>query len=86
MTNFELLSMNESLMRFLCENHINVNDVRNLEIYREFERMKKEGHKVSYIAVNVAERFGLTDRGVYKIVKRLGQTIGSTSTNGEPGQ
>lgn len=75
MTNYQLLCMNESLMRVLADNRINVNDVRNLEIYKQFEEMKSAGHKVSWIAVFLADKYGMTDRGIYKIVKRLGRKV-----------
>ncbi len=69
MTNYELLIMNRSMVEVLLSNHININDVQNLQIYEQFMKMKKQGHKVTYITVFLAHKYGLTDRGIYKIVK-----------------
>ena len=75
MTNYELLTMNRSMVEVLLANHVNINDVQNLEIYTQFCEMKKQGHKVSYITVFLADKYGMTDRGIYKIVKRLGRPV-----------
>ncbi len=37
--------------------------------------MKKQGHKVSYITVFLADKYGMTDRGIYKIIKRLSRPV-----------
>lgn len=75
MTNYELLLMNRSMVEVLLANHINIQDVHNLQIYEQFEEMKKQGHKVSYITVFLADKYGMTERGIYKIVKRLNRQI-----------
>ncbi|ROT14431.1 hypothetical protein EEL50_08085 [Muribaculaceae bacterium Isolate-105 (HZI)] len=83
MTNYELLIMNRSMVEVLLANHININDVQNLQIYEQFMEMKKQGHKVTYITVFLAHKYGMTDRGIYKIVKRLSRSV---SVNQQPPQ
>lgn len=75
MTNYELLIMNRSMVEVLLANHININDVQNLQIYEQFMEMKKQGHKVTYITVFLAHKYGMTDRGIYKIIKRLSRSL-----------
>lgn len=75
MTNYELLIMNRSMVEVLLSNHININDVQNLQIYEQFIEMKKQGHKVTYITVFLAHKYGMTDRGIYKIIKRLSRSV-----------
>lgn len=75
MTNYELLIMNRSMVEVLLANHININDVQNLQIYEQFMEMKKQGHKVTYITVFLAHKYGMTDRGIYKIIKRLSRSV-----------
>lgn len=67
--------MNRSMVEVLLANHININDVQNLQIYEQFMEMKKQGHKVTYITVFLAHKYGMTDRGIYKIVKRLSRSV-----------
>lgn len=75
MTTFQLLKANESLLKVLHENRINVGDVMHLQVYTDYERMKAEGHKVSYIAVHLADKYGISDRGVYKIIQRFNREV-----------
>lgn len=75
MTNYELLIMNRSMVEVLLANHININDVQNLQIYEQFMEMKKQGHKVTYITVFLAHKYGMTNRGIYKIIKRLSRSV-----------
>lgn len=81
MTNYELLIINRSMVEVLLANHININDVQNLQIYEQFMEMKKQGHKVTYITVFLAHKYGMTDRGIYKIIKRLSRSV---SVNQQP--
>lgn len=63
------------MLEVLLSNHININDVQNLQIYEQFIGMKKQGHKVTYITVFLANKYGMTDRGIYKIVERLSRSV-----------
>lgn len=67
--------MNRNMVEVLLANHININDVQNLQIYEQFMEMKKQGHKVTYITVFLAHKYGMTDRGIYKIIKRLSRSV-----------
>lgn len=75
MTTFQLLKANESLLRLITENKVNVADMNHLDLYLKYEEMKKEGHKVGYIVVYLADKYGMTDRGVYKVIRRLSKQI-----------
>ena len=75
--------MNRSMVEVLLSNHININDVQNLQIYEQFIEMKKQGHKVTYITVFLAHKYGMTDRGIYKIITRLSRSV---SVNQQPPQ
>lgn len=73
MTTYEILKMNESLLQMMSKNGVSVNDVNNLAVYEEYIQMKEQGTKVRYIATFLADKYGITDRAVFKIVKRLSQ-------------
>lgn len=73
MTTYEILKMNESLLLMLSNNGVSVNDVNYLRVYEEFSEMKQQGLKVRYIAYTLSEKYGLTDRAIFKIVKRMSQ-------------
>ena len=71
MTTYQLLRANESLLRLIADNKINVADVAYLEIYSKFEKMRKEGHKVGYITVYLGDKYCMSERGIYKIINRM---------------
>lgn len=75
MTTYQLLRANESLLQLISDNKINITDVTHLGIYSEYQRMKEEGHKVSYITIYLADKYGMTDRGVYKVINRLNKKV-----------
>ena len=75
MTTYQLLRANESLLRIIADNKINITDVANLEIFTQFMKMKEEGHKVGYITIYLADKYGMTDRAIYKIIKRLNREV-----------
>ncbi|WP_301856123.1 hypothetical protein [uncultured Duncaniella sp.] len=75
MTTYQLLRANESLLQIISGNKINITDVTHLGIYAEYQRMKEEGHKVSYITIHLADKYGMTDRGVYKVIRRLKKKV-----------
>lgn len=65
--------MNASLLQLLNKNGVSVNDVNYIGIFDEFMNMKQQGLKVRYIAITLAEKYGMTDRSIFKIVKRMSQ-------------
>lgn len=67
--------MNHSLLQLLNKNCISLNDVNNIAVFEEFNEMKQQGLKVRYIAITLAEKYGITDRAVFKIVKRLSKPL-----------
>lgn len=73
MKNYEILKMNASLLQLLNKNGVSVNDVNYIGIFDEFMNMKQQGLKVRYIAITLAEKYGMTDRSIFKIVKRMSQ-------------
>lgn len=73
MKNYEILKMNASLLQLLSKNGVSVNDVNYLGVFDEFMEMKKQGLKVRYIAITLADKYGMTDRSIFKIVKRMSQ-------------
>lgn len=75
MTRYEILKMNEQLFRLLNDNGIDTKDLQYLPMVEEFRRMKLKKHKVNYIVCFLSEKYDMSERGIYKIVKRFGERI-----------
>ena len=72
MTVYELLALNRELIERMCAAGVRLDDVRYVGLYRDYLRMKGAGGKVSYIVAVLAERYGVSERKVYSILKRFG--------------
>ena len=71
MTNYELISLNESLLRTIVKNKVHVDDVRYTSLYRDYLRMKEDGCKVTYIVAVLSKRYGIGERKVYTLCHRF---------------
>lgn len=71
MTIYEIIAANQSLLKVLKENAVNATDVENLDLYREFKAMKKKQHKTVYCVAVLADKYGMSHRTVYNIVKHF---------------
>ena len=69
---YELLALNRELIERMCAAGVRLDDVRYVGLYRDYLRMKRAGGKVSYIVAVLAERYGVSERKVYSILKRFG--------------
>ena len=69
---YELLALNRELIERMCAAGVWMDDVRFVGLYRDYLRMKGAGGKVSYIVAVLAERYGVSERKVYSILKRFG--------------
>lgn len=75
MTRYELLTANQSLMAILAENGIDPKDIEYLQLVSEFKAMKAKKHKVGYIVMHLSEKYGKSERGIYKIIGRMTKRV-----------
>ena len=75
MTRYEIIKLNEQLFRLLNDNGIDTKDLNYLPMVEEFRKMKSKKHKVNYIVAYLSNKYGITGRGIYKIVKRFGERV-----------
>jgi len=75
MTQYELLKTAESLLVVLMSNDVDAKDVKYLEMYKEYMRLKKEDHKVGYVVYYLSQQYECSEATVYRVVKRMTQKI-----------
>lgn len=75
MTQYEILNAAQSILRLMADNGIKAEDVRYIDMYDEWCRLKNEGHKVEYIAYYLSERYDCNRATVYRVVKRMARKI-----------
>ena len=71
MTLFEILNFNRELLERLAAMGARADDYKYIELYREYERMRRDGEKVTYCVAALSARYGVCERKVYEIVGRF---------------
>lgn len=67
----ELLKLNRELLKTFREAGIRLEDVMYIDLYNEFHAMHAQNLKVSYIVVTLAEKYNISERKVYDLVRRF---------------
>lgn len=68
---YELLFLCEKVIRCLSECGIRTSDYRYTDLFREYTDMKHKGHKTTYVVAFLAEKYGISERKTYELIKRL---------------
>lgn len=75
MTMYEVLKLNEGLLRFLVEKDVQPTDVQYVQLYAEYLRMKSEGHKLVYIVAFLQDEYGVSESTVYRVLRRFKKVV-----------
>ncbi len=75
MTQYEFLRMAESVLKTLNDNGIDAKDTKYIDMFKEYQRLKSEGHKISYIAYYLGQQYECGIATVYRVVKRMEKEI-----------
>lgn len=67
----ELLKLNRELLKTFREAGIRLEDVKYIDLYNEFRPMHAQNIKVSYIVATLAEKYNISERKVYDLVRRF---------------
>ena len=59
------------MMKMLHERGISMDYYQYLPLIEEFDIMKDMGHKTTYIIAHLAEKHGICERKVYKIIGKM---------------
>lgn len=75
MTVFDLIKVYQGPMNVLNEANVNLTDVRYIELYQEFLRMKGEGHKLTYIVAFLMDEYSVGQATVYRVIDKFGKPV-----------
>lgn len=68
MTIRDVLELNKELLEKMYFFGIKTEYYKYAEMYKEYERMKSEGDKVTYIVAHLSSQYGICERKVYQIL------------------
>ena len=75
----EILILGSEIMKTLHKSGVKMHDYKYVELYKDYLQMRGRGEKVTVIALVLAEKYGCSERFVYKLLKRLDKdcTVGA---------
>ena len=67
----DYLRLVETIADTMARNGIRPEDVRNIPLVEDYERLRAEGHKYEYILRYLCEQYDVKRTSLYQIVKRM---------------
>lgn len=67
----DVLLINRELIERLHNFGIRAEDCQYIRLFQEFEALKNSGEKVTYIVAVLSEKYGISERKIYKIVRKF---------------
>lgn len=67
----EILKFNRELLKRLQTAGIRLDDTRYIDLYGEYKDMLNRGEKVSYTVALLADKYSVSERKVYSLIKRF---------------
>ena len=82
MTLFEILNFNRELLERLAGTGYKPDDYKYIDLYREYEQMRRKGDKVTYCVAFLSARHGVSERKVYEILGRFKKELWGIERSG----
>jgi hypothetical protein len=67
----ELLNFNRELLKRLQAAGIRLEDAYYIDLYADYARLLEQGEKVSYTVAVLSEKYSVSERKIYTLVKRF---------------
>lgn len=67
----EILNLNKELLKNFRQAGIRIEDVEYIDLYKEYQNLYNHGEKVSYIVTILADKYDISKRKVYDLIKRF---------------
>jgi len=75
MTVFDFIKVYEGPINVLNDANVNLSDVRYIKLFNEYLRMKKEGHKLTYIVAFLVDEYSVGQATVYRIIEKFSKPV-----------
>jgi Mor family transcriptional regulator len=75
MKTHEAIRIYKPLIENLKNYNIKVEDMKHLDLYDDFIRLKNEGHKITYITTYLSSQYNTSERTIYSIIKKFEEEI-----------
>ena len=67
----EIVKINRELLKNLHTAGVRMEDAEYINLYTDYHKLKENGEKVSYIVAVLSDRYSVSERTVYSLIKRF---------------
>ena len=67
----EILNLNKELLKKFQMAGIRMDDVQYIDLFNEYLALVAQGEKVSYIVATLADKYTISERKVYDLIRRF---------------
>lgn len=75
MNAYEFLSTHRSVLEQIQSLPVSPSDIRYIDLYRDYMRLKDEGHKKIYILQYLSDEYGVDERTIYRVIKKFSAKV-----------
>ena len=73
----EFLKLVKEILKVMSKSDIKVSDGEYINLYLEYERMRKEGEKYWYSVSVLSSKYGISEASVSRLIRRLSKDVNS---------
>jgi hypothetical protein len=67
----DIVSFNRELLGKIKDAGIRIEDYMYIDLYNEFQLMQNNGDKITYIVAVLADKYNISERKIYYLIKHL---------------
>lgn len=67
----EIVKINRELLKNLHTAGVRIEDTEYIDLFSDYHKLPDRGEKVSYIVALLSDRYGVSERKVYTIIKHF---------------
>lgn len=71
----DFIRLHKDIMNLLSSCNVKMDDFKYVEMFGDYEVMREDGEKVSYIVAALAEKYGLCEASVYRVLRKFKATL-----------
>lgn len=68
---YELLNINESLLKVMDSLSLAISDVKYVPVIKEYIRLMGEGNKKTYVVQVLSDKYDIAERTLYRVVEKM---------------
>lgn len=75
MTVYEFIKTHRGTIEQMGRILTSLEDCTSVDLYEDYMKMKTMRYKMTYISQHLADKYGISERKVFRIVKRLSEEV-----------